>query len=152
MNKAILVGAVSDEPKYRETDKGYHVLHFKVKTVEEYLNRDGEVQSRDAYHHVVAFGKVAQLRRGLGLWDRVALEGRIETRKYQDNAGDTKTVTQIVANSIDILLVDRAAHTRREETAPPPAEQHSNRSLEDVPRTPPPADDAPDWGDDDIPF
>src|SRR5215813_6770708 len=104
VNKVILVGRLGRDPETRYTGNGQAVAHFSLATDESYKDRAGERQKRTEWHKIVVWGKQAEiaqqyLRKGSLLF----LEGRIQTRQWDDREGQKRTTTEIVANSFRML-------------------------------------------------
>ena len=105
VNKAILVGRLGRDPETRYTSGGQAVANFTLATDETYKNRSGERQKRTEWHRVVLWGKLAEitqqyLKKGM----LVYIEGRIQTRQWEDKRdGQKKSTTEIVANVMRML-------------------------------------------------
>jgi single-strand DNA-binding protein len=98
MNKAILIGNIGQDPELRYTQSGQAVLNFRLATSETYLNRDRERQQRTDWHTVVVWGKRAEaLHKILVKGRTVCVEGRLQTRKWEDKEGNKRYITEIVA-------------------------------------------------------
>ena len=104
VNKAILVGNLGSDPETRQTTSGSAVCNFSVATSESYKDRDGNKQERTEWHRVVAFGKLADICADyLHKGKQVYIEGRIQTRDWEDQAGVKKYTTEIVAREMQML-------------------------------------------------
>ena len=102
VNKAILVGHMGGDPEVRETGGGM-VANFNVATNEKWTDKQGEKQERTEWHRVVAWGKTADFVGSyLGKGRLVYVEGRIETRKWENDGVDRYT-TEIVAHKVQAL-------------------------------------------------
>jgi single-strand DNA-binding protein len=105
VNKAILVGRLGRDPETRFTSGGQPVSNFTLATDESYKDRSGERQKRTEWHRVVLWGKLAEiaqqfLKKGM----LVYIEGRIQTRQWEDKRdGQKKSTTEIVANVMRML-------------------------------------------------
>jgi len=105
VNKAILVGRLGRDPETRFTSAGQAVANFTMATDESYKDRNGERQKRTEWHRIVLWGKLAEiaqqyLKKGM----LVYIEGRIQTRQWDDKRdGTKKTSTEIVANGMKML-------------------------------------------------
>src|SRR3954453_8411375 len=104
VNKVILVGRLGKDPETRYTSGGQAVCNFSVATDETYKDRAGERQKRTEWHRIVVWGKQAEiaqqyLRKGSLLY----LEGRIQTRQWDDREGQKRTSTEIVASNFRML-------------------------------------------------
>ena len=105
VNKAILVGRLGRDPETRYTSGGQAVANFTLATDETYKDRTGERQKRTEWHRVVLWGKLAEIaQQYLKKGTLVYIEGRIQTRQWEDKRdGQKKTSTEIVANVMRML-------------------------------------------------
>ena len=105
VNKAILVGRLGRDPETRYTSGGQAVANFTMATDETYKDRTGERQKRTEWHRVVLWGKLAEIaQQYLKKGTLVYIEGRIQTRQWEDKRdGQKKTSTEIVANVMRML-------------------------------------------------
>jgi single-strand DNA-binding protein len=104
LNRAILVGNLGVDPELKYTQGGQAVLRLRVATTESFLNRSGERQERTDWHTVVVWGKRGEalnkiLSKGRTVW----IEGRIQTRSWEDKDGGKRYATDIVANQIGLV-------------------------------------------------
>ena len=103
VNKAILVGTLGGDPEIRYTQNGLAVVNFSLATSESWT-KDGEKHDKTEWHKVVAFGKLAEIcGEYLVKGKQVYIEGRIQTRKWEDKEGTTRYTTEIVANQMTML-------------------------------------------------
>jgi single-strand DNA-binding protein len=158
INKAILIGNLGRDPETRHTQAGAAVTHFSVATSDSWRDKQtGEQQERTEWHNVVCFARLAEiageyLRKG----SKVYIEGRIQTRKWQDKEGLDRYTTEIIANDMQMLdsrgggggggfdasRSDDFQSSQRGGSAPAPVSAPVSA----------PADDMGDDLDDDIPF
>ncbi len=104
VNKVILVGRLGQNPEMRFTPSGAAVANFSVATNENWTDKGGQKQERTEWHRIVAWGKQAELcNQYLSKGRQVYLEGRLQTRQWQDKDGQTKYSTEIHANVIQFL-------------------------------------------------
>lgn len=107
MNKVVLVGRLGQNPEQRATPSGTAVTNFSVATNETYKNQSGEYQDSTEWHRCVAFGKTAEYIGNFFTKGRlVYIDGRLRTRKWQDNNNATHYTTEI--NVDTAMLLDRA--------------------------------------------
>lgn len=105
VNKVILIGNLGNDPEVRYTASGAAVANVSLATSEQWKDREsGEQQERTEWHRVVFFGRIAEvvgeyLRKG----SQIYVEGRLQTRKWQDKDGNDKYSTEIVANDMQML-------------------------------------------------
>ena len=142
VNKVILVGNLGAAPELRYTASGQAVANFRLATTERWVNKSGERSENTEWHRVVAWGKLAEIcGQYLQKGKQVYIEGKIRTRQWQDQSGQKRYTTEIVAN--DMVMLGRAGE---------------RTEFSDDAVTVPPDDDAgsgPDLdtgSDDDLPF
>lgn len=105
INKVTLIGNLGADPEVRYTASGSAVANVRLATAESWRDREsGEQQERTEWHRVVFFGRLAEiveqyLRKG----SQVYVEGRLQTRKWQDRDGNDRYTTEIVANEMQML-------------------------------------------------
>lgn len=110
VNKVILVGRLGQNPEVRYTPAGAAVANFSVATNESWTDKSGQKQERTEWHKVVVWGKLAELcNQFLAKGRQVYLEGRLQTRQWQDKDGQTKYTTEIQAQTIQFLGGERGA-------------------------------------------
>ena len=108
VNKVILVGNLGADPEVRQSPNGSVVANLNVATGESWKDQQGQWQERTEWHRVVLFGRTAEVARDyLRKGSKIYLEGRLQTRKWQDKNGQDRYTTEIVAN--DMQMLDRAA-------------------------------------------
>ena len=104
VNKAIIVGNLGNDPEIRSTQSGTQVANFSVATTEQYTDASGQRQERTEWHRIVTFGRLAEIcGQYLHKGKQVYVEGRIQTRKWQDQSGQDRYTTEIVANQMQML-------------------------------------------------
>jgi len=104
VNKVILVGRLGRDPETRYTSSGQAVANFSVATDETYKDRAGERQKRTEWHKIVVWGKQAEIaQQYLKKGSLVFIEGRIQSREWQDKEGQKRTSFEIVANNFRML-------------------------------------------------
>ena len=104
VNKAILVGRLGRDPETRYTGGGQAVANFSVATDETYKDRNGERQKRTEWHKIVVWGKQAEIaQQYLKKGSLIFVEGRIQSREWQDKEGQKRTSFEIVANNFRML-------------------------------------------------
>jgi len=104
VNKAILVGRLGKDPEIKYTPSGTAIANFTIATSENYKDKDGQKQERTEWHRIVAFGKLAEIcGEYLAKGKQVYIEGRIQTRSWDDKDGNKKYMTEIVANIMQML-------------------------------------------------
>lgn len=104
VNKVILVGRLGRDPETRYTGSGQAVANFTMATDESYKDRNGERQKRTEWHRITAWGKLAEIcQQYLKKGTMVYIEGRIQSREWQDKEGQKRTSYDIVANTMKML-------------------------------------------------
>lgn len=103
VNKVILVGNLGKDPELRYTASGTAVASFSLATTERY-KKDGQQQEKKEWHNIVAWGNLAEIcDKYLAKGRQVYIEGRIQTRSYDDKEGNKRYVTEIVASEMQML-------------------------------------------------
>jgi single-strand DNA-binding protein len=117
VNKAIIVGYVGQDPEVRHMPSGKQVTSIRVATSEGWKDKQtGDKQERTEWHSIVAFDKLAEimgqyLKKGAAVY----IEGKIQTRKWQDKEGKDRYSTEIVASQMQ--MIGKPRETQREEPA-----------------------------------
>jgi single-strand DNA-binding protein len=104
VNKVILVGNLGSDPEMRYTPSGQGVCEFRVATNESWNDKNGQRQERTEWHRIVVWGKRAEVcSKYLSKGRSVYVEGRIQTRTYDDKEGNKRYITEIVAQDVQFL-------------------------------------------------
>ena len=105
INKAILVGRLGSDPEVRYTPSGVAVANFNIATSEEWKDKDsGEKKERTEWHRIVAWSKLGEIcGEYLSKGRQVYIEGRIQTRSWEDRDGNKRYTTEIVATDVQFL-------------------------------------------------
>jgi len=104
MNKAMIIGNLGNDPELRYTQNSTAVATFSVATSERWKDSDGNKQERTDWHRVVAWGKLAEVcGEHLHKGNKVFIEGKSQTRKWEDNDGITRYTTEIIARELEML-------------------------------------------------
>ncbi len=143
VNKVILVGRLGRDPESRFTASGQAVCNFSLATDRSFKDRNGQTQKQTEWHKIVVWSKLAEIcQKYLKKGSQIFIEGRIQSRQWDDKDGNKRTSFEIVANEMRML------GSRGEAAAPP----HSGDEAESQH---PPAEDAEAGhavSDEDIPF
>jgi single-strand DNA-binding protein len=148
VNKVILVGNLGRDPEIKYTASGAAVVNITVATTESWNDKQtNERVEKTEWHRVVAFQRLAEimgeyLRKG----SQVYIEGKLQTRKWQDQNGQDRYTTEIVANDMQMLGSRGDAGGRQQ------GEQGGFRSSPPAQQSPAPAGSGGGFDDDDIPF
>jgi single-strand DNA-binding protein len=105
INKAILIGRLGSDPEVRYTPSGVAVANFNIATSEEWKDKDtDEKKERTEWHRIVAWRKLGEIcGEYLSKGRQVYIEGRIQTRSWEDKDGNKRYTTEIVANDVQFL-------------------------------------------------
>ena len=162
LNKVMLIGNVGKDPEVRYLEGNGKVSSFRLATTEKYRDRDGNLREITEWHSIVTWRNMADLvekyvKKGTQLY----VEGRLRTRSWNDRAGNAKSVTEIMADSIQLL--GRAPGQQTADGAGNKASGSGNADIkgaglpgrmqaEDRTGTQPPAIPSAGIVDDDLPF
>ena len=104
VNKAILVGNLGRDPELRTTPNGQSVVNFTLATSETWTDKSGERVERTEWHRIVAWGRTAEhCNQYLSKGRTVYIEGRIQTREWEDKDGNKRYTTEINANTVNFI-------------------------------------------------
>lgn len=104
LNKAILIGNLGADPELRFTQSGQAVMSLRLATSESYVDKNRERQTRTEWHRVTVWGNRAEaLNKILSKGRTIGVEGRIQTRQWDDKDGNKRYTTEIVATNIILL-------------------------------------------------
>ncbi len=141
VNKVILIGNLGADPEIRHTQGGNAVANLSLATSESWRDKTtGETRENTEWHRVVMFGRLGEIAgEYLKKGSKVYVEGRLQTRKWQDRDGNDRYTTEIVGNEMQML------------------DSRGGSSFDDAPSQTPPAMDTPPQNaggglEDDIPF
>jgi len=136
VNKVILIGNLGADPELRYTSSGSPVADLRLATSRKYTTKDGGTQEDTQWHRVVVWGKQAEhCKEYLAKGRQVYVEGRLQTRQWEDREGHKRWTTEVVAERVQ-FLGGRGGGGGGFDEAPPPDDQDAPQSF----------------GDDDIPF
>ncbi|MBV9086814.1 MAG: single-stranded DNA-binding protein [Acidobacteria bacterium] len=104
VNKVILIGNLGKDPEVKYTPQGTPVAKFSLATNERWKDKNGEWQDRTEWHNIVAWQRLAEIvgeyvKKG----QKIYIEGRIQTRSWDDKDGQKKYMTEIIANDLVLL-------------------------------------------------
>jgi single-strand DNA-binding protein len=160
VNKVILVGNLGKDPEVRYTPGGAAVANFTIATNENWTDKQGQKQERTEWHRIVVWGKAAELcGEYLSKGRQVYIEGRLQTREWNNKEGVKQYTTEVVANPVGGVVFlsggERGAGGGRGRSggasgedgfgAPPPG-------LDEGPQGGGGGGASPKGGEDDIPF
>jgi len=138
VNKVILVGNLGKDPEIRHLDNGIAVANFSLATTESYTNKQGERVNQTEWHNIVLWRGLADVaEKYLKKGNSVYIEGKINTRKWEDKEGVTRYSTDIIADKMTMLGSKS---------------DNSNSTAAAVPITPAESSSSESGGNDDLPF
>jgi single-strand DNA-binding protein len=150
VNKVILIGNLGRDPEVRYMPDGGAITNISIATTENWKDKNGEKQEKTEWHRVAFFGKLAEIAgEYLKKGSQVYVEGRLQTRKWQDKEGNDKYTTEIVADRMQMLGSRQGMGGGGDRDAPErdPAQRPAGK-----PAAAKPAGSKFDDFDDDIPF
>ena len=104
VNKVILVGNLGRDPEIRHTQSSQPVANFTLATSERWTSKDGERQEKTEWHRIVVWGKLAEFcGQYLSKGRQVYIEGRLQTREWEDREGNKRKTTEIVADTVQFV-------------------------------------------------
>jgi single-strand DNA-binding protein len=147
LNKAILIGNLGRDPEIRYTPSGLAVANFSLATTENWT-KDGQKESRTEWHRIVAFGRLAEIcGEYLAKGKQIYIEGKIQTREWEDKDGNKRFTTEIVAGQMQMLGTRENNFSENPRSSAAPSKAANASKATDIPEPP-----YPDMQDDDIPF
>lgn len=103
INKAILIGNLGADPEVRYTQNGTAVANFNIATTETWV-KEGQKEEKTEWHRIVAFARLGEIcGEYLSKGSKVYIEGRIQTRQWDDKDGNKRYTTEIVAREMKML-------------------------------------------------
>ena len=104
VNKVILVGRLGRDPEVRYTPSGTAVANFSIATSEQWTNKDGEKQERTEWHKIVAWKRLGEIcGEYLHKGSQIYIEGRLQTRDWEDRDGNKRYTTEVIAQNMQML-------------------------------------------------
>lgn len=117
LNKVMLLGNLGRDPEVRYTASGRAVASFTLATTFTWRDQDGSDQEKTEWHRIVAWGRLGEIcGEYLSKGQKVYIEGRIQSRDWEDQDGNKRTTVEIVANDMIMLGSPGQNQERREET------------------------------------
>lgn len=153
VNKAILLGNLGADPEVRTLENGVKVANFRIATSESYKDRNtGERITRTEWHNIVLWRGLAEVaERFLHKGDQIFVEGKLQTRTYQDKDGQNRYVTEVVANEMT-MLGKRDSGDQNMNQNRPESKQSSGSMQSSGNNQPDNNHNAAEEDDDDLPF
>jgi len=104
INKVILIGNLGGDPEVRYTPSGRPVANFNIATTENWTNKDGGKEERTEWHRIVAWGRLGEIcGEYLHKGKQVYIEGKLQTRSWEDRDGNKRYTTEILAQTMQML-------------------------------------------------
>ena len=130
VNKVILVGNLGADPEVRYTPSGKAVASFSLATKEQWTGKDGEKTERTEWHKIVAWARLGEicgeyLRKG----SQVYVEGRLQTRSWEDKEGNKRWITEVVASNMVMLGQAAGEQAKAMPGETPPEPQHQEDDI-----------------------
>lgn len=100
----MLIGNVGKDPEVRHLDSGVSTASFTLATTERFKDRSGEMKEQTEWHNIVCWRSLADIvEKYIKKGSQLYIEGKIRTRSYNDKEGNTKYMTEIIADSLQML-------------------------------------------------
>ena len=128
VNKVIILGRLGQDPELKTTPSGASVCQFSLATSESWTDRNGQKQEKTEWHRIVVWNKLADLcNQYLSKGRQAFVEGKIQTRSWEDRDGNKRYTTEIVANTVQFIggqtaQMDNQSSYQQQQ----PAEQSNN--------------------------
>ena len=127
LNKVQITGRLGADPEMRFTSQGHAVTTFRVASNRSWRTSEGEAHEDTEWFRIVAWNKLAEIcNKWLAKGSRVYVEGRLQTRQWQDQDGQTRYTTEVIAN--DMIILD----TRRDAASPGKAGRRLTRGSRPI--------------------
>ncbi len=162
INKAIIVGNLGRDPEIRYTQSNTPVATFSVATTDQWTDKNGERQERTEWHRIVAWARLAEIcEKYLHKGKQVYIEGRLQTREWEDQNGQKRYTTEIVARDMQMLGRPGDGPQRESQGQSQPQQQQQQQQQQPASKAnqaqsggndPFPEAPMPGADDDDLPF
>ena len=144
LNKVMLIGNLGSDPEIRTTGAGTKVAKISIATNRQWAGRDGQKQEKTEWHRITFFGKLADIvEQYVTKGDRLYIEGRVEYSQTEDDQGNTRYWTDIVANEMVMLGGQNGPGQTQGQPSRPQAQQAPAAAAATGPTVP---------GSEDLPF
>ena len=121
INKVILIGNLGADPEVRYSQNGTAVANFRIATTETWKKQDGSKEEQTEWHRIVAFARLGEIcGEYLAKGSKVYIEGRLQTRKWDDKDGNTRYITEVVAREMKMLSARGASDGAASHNEEPP--------------------------------
>ncbi|MBU1053130.1 MAG: single-stranded DNA-binding protein [Proteobacteria bacterium] len=141
LNKVMLIGRLGKDPEIRYTNAGVAIANFTIATSEDWKDKaSGEKKERTEWHRIVAFGKLGEIcGEYLSKGKQVYIEGRLQTRAWDDKDGNKRYTTEIVSSDMQFLDRKDSGDSSRKDynndamDRGAPGPMHNNAQDDDIP-------------------
>ena len=135
INKVILIGNLGKDPEVKTIPNGTKVANFSVATTERYIKKDATKVDKTEWQRIVMWRGLAEIaEKYLKKGSNVYIEGKLSTRTWDDQDGNKKYTTEIIADNMQML----SGKPQQEQSAPAPQQEQGNQGMH-----PAPEDDLP---------
>lgn len=126
VNRVLLLGFLGKDPELRSTQSGTSVCNFSLATNERWKDRNGETHERVEWSRIIAWGKTGEaaakyLKKG----SQTFIEGRLQTREWEDKEGNKRQTTEVIADRVVFLGGGKGEGGQRREDPPPPSDEEA---------------------------
>ena len=105
VNKVILIGRLGSDVEYKQTQSGSPIAKLSLATSDKWKDKQGQPQEKTEWHRVILWNKLADIaNQYLVKGSQVYVEGKLQTREFQDKQGQTKKITEVVLNGFDGVM------------------------------------------------
>ena len=134
LNKVMLIGNLGADPELRYTPSGAAVANFRIATKDQWTNKEGERQERTEWHRIVAWRRLGEIcGEYLHKGRQVYIEGKLQTRSWEDQDGNKRWTTEIVAQNLQMLGPGGRGERTSEKDYSPSIEEPINVPEDDIP-------------------
>ncbi len=134
VNKVILIGNLGADPEIRYTPSGTAVANFNVATHEQWTNKSGEKEEKTEWHRIVAWARLGEIcGEYLHKGSQVYIEGRLQTKAWEDRDGNKRYTTEIIALAMQMLGSPRKEGEATSMEERYPAEEPISIPNDDIP-------------------
>ena len=122
VNKVTLLGRLGADPESRKTNSGDTVVNFSLATSEKWTDKEsGEKKEQTEWHRVIAFKRTAEIiQQYVKKGDQIYVEGKLQTRKWQDKNGQDRYTTEVVVRDMQLLGGKGESGSSQKQLPPPP--------------------------------
>ena len=133
INKAILVGRITKELKIKTTTTGKAVCKFSMATNRSYKDQNGNKIEQAQFHNIILWGNLAEIAgQYLVKGQEVYIEGRIETRSYEDKMQNTRYITEIIGENMQMGSRPQGSTTNQQQSSQPQSQtQYNHPKIEE---------------------